>query len=127
MNAADFLGERFLKIDVAYETFEEIELRCRSCVRHLQNSGEYRVLRASVPELRALSARLVYWGHPKGWDLFIPLSAISLERFGGHLFHEFEVIWDHRFIGLEPVWVQKMLPSLKTLPMPARHGRLPRG
>jgi hypothetical protein len=130
MNAADFLGARFFRVDVAYEDFEQLELRCRSCFRRHGYVGAYRLLEADRPALSSLSARLIYFkerrGTERSWDLFLPLSAIKLERYGLHLFHELEVIWDRRLIGLDPPWVEKMLPGFVSLPMPATHGRLPR-
>lgn len=148
MNLSDFFGARWLSLEVPFERFEAVRIRCRSCYQILRDHGDYQVLSADRSELIRLGARVVYFppyrsGARERWVLVLPLTAVNLERVAYHLFHELEHEWDHAFVGSQPVrvveeddwdphWGKKPVSvddlaegKIATLPLPA-YGNLPR-
>jgi len=110
MNLADFFAARWLSLEIPYELFDGLRLRCRSCHHRLRDHGDYQILQATRLELIGRGARVVYFPpHAararKRWCLLLPLSTVNLALVQHHLFHEIEHEWDHRFLGLEPVHV----------------------
>lgn len=131
MNLADFFSARWLSLEIPYEQFEDLRLRCRTCFHRLREQGDYQVLRATRTELIGLGARVVCFPshrgtpHPK-WLLLLPLSTVNLERVQHHLFHELEHEWDHAFLGSAPVAVDDLAGGrIRTLPL-TPWGALPR-